>query len=138
MTSIEGEETGNEAWKEWLMLIKTLHFSTGRCTASRASQFWRNLYYLAMASSFSPRGDFQRIAPNGRAKVSVYVAMDYDTRKVHHVYQPLCNSEYTIDGLKFCLRLYHDFRALIIIWDKASWHTSRKVKQFIRRWNRYA
>jgi transposase len=101
-------------------------------------QFWRNLYYLAMAKSFSPKGDFERIAPNGRVKVSVYVAMDYDTRKVHHVYQPICNSEYTIDALKFCLRLYHDFRALIIIWDKASWHTSKKVKQFIRRWNRYA
>jgi len=29
-------------------------------------QFWRNLLHLPMAGSYSPKGDFQRIAPNGR------------------------------------------------------------------------
>ena len=39
-------------------------------------QFWRNLLHLPMAGSYSPIGDFQRVAPNGRVKLTVYLAMD--------------------------------------------------------------
>jgi transposase len=101
-------------------------------------QFWRNLLHLPMAKSYSPRGDFQRVAPNQRVKVSIYLAMDYRTRYVHHFYQPRCKSDYTIDSLKRWIREYASYRALIIIWDKAPWHTSEKVSHFVKRWNRYA
>ena len=78
------------------------------------------------------------MAPNGRVKVTVYLAMDLKTRQVHHLYQPYCRSEYTLDCLKQWIREYSNYRALIIIWDKASWHTAKKIKNFVRRWNRYA
>jgi transposase len=82
-------------------------------------QFWRNLLHLPMAKSYSPRGDFQRVAPNERVNVSVYLAMECKTRTVHHFYQPRCRSEYTINCLKRWIREYATYRALMIIWDKA-------------------
>ena len=36
------------------------------------------------------------------------------------------------------IREYAEHRALVIMWDKASWHTSGMVREFVRRWNRYA
>jgi len=101
-------------------------------------QFWRNLLHLPMAGSYSPKGDFQRIAPNGRLSLSVYLALDMKTRETYHLYMPYCRSECTIASMKEWIREYSDRRALIVLWDRASWHISGKVKGFIRRWNRYA
>ena len=101
-------------------------------------QFWRNLLHLAMAGSYNPKGDFQRIPPNGRVSLSVYLALDMKTREIHHLYMPYCRSECTIACLKEWIREYASRRALIVLWDKASWHISGKVRGFIRRWNRYA
>ncbi len=101
-------------------------------------QFWRNLLHLPMSGSYSPKGDFQRVAPNGRVKLTVYLAMDMKTRQVYHLYTPYCRSEYTVACLKEWVRQYANHRALVILWDKASWHTSQAVRGFVRRWNRYA
>jgi transposase len=101
-------------------------------------QFWRNLLHLPMAGSYSSKGDFQRIPPNERLSLSVYLALDMKTRETYHLYMPYCCSEYTIAALKEWIREYSDHRALVILWDKASWHTSGAVREFIRRWNRYA
>jgi len=101
-------------------------------------QFWRNLLHLPMAGSYSPRGDFQRIPPNGRVSLSVYLALDMKTRETYHLYMPYCRSECTVASMKEWIREYASRRALIVLWDKASWHLSGKVRSFIRRWNRYA
>jgi len=101
-------------------------------------QFWRNLLHLPMAGSYSPKGDFQRIPPNGRVSLAVYLALDMETRETHHLYMPYCRSECTIVSMKEWIREYSDYRALIVLWDKAPWHISGKVRDFIRRWNRYA
>jgi len=101
-------------------------------------QFWRNLLHLAMAGSYSPKGDFQPIPPNERLSLSVYLALDMKTRETYHLYMPYCRSECTIACLKEWIEEYSDRRALVILWDKASWHTSGKVKEFIHSWNRYA
>jgi transposase len=101
-------------------------------------QFWRNLLHLPMAGSYSLKGDFQRVAPNGRVKLTVYLAMDMKTRQVYHLYTPYCRSEYTVACLKEWVRQYANHSAVVILWDKASWHTSGKVRSFARRWNRYA
>jgi transposase len=101
-------------------------------------QFWRNLLHLPMAGSYSPKGDFQRIPPNERLSLSVYLALDMKTRETYHLYMPYCCSEYTIAALKEWIEEYSDHRALVILWDKASWHTSGMVKEFVRSWNRYA
>lgn len=101
-------------------------------------QFWRNLLHLPMGGSYSPKGDFQRIAPNGRLSLSVYLALDMKTRETYHLYMPYCRSECTIASMKEWIREYASRRALVILWDKASWHISGKVKSFIHRWNRYA
>lgn len=55
-------------------------------------QFWRNLLHLPMSGSYSPKGDFQRIAPNGRLSLSVYLALDMKTRETYHLYMPYCRS----------------------------------------------
>ncbi len=101
-------------------------------------QFWRNLLHLPMAGGYSPKGDFQRIAPNGRLSISVYLSLDMKTREIYHLYMPYCRSECTIVSLKEWIREYSNHRALVILWDKASWHTSGVVRDFIHRWNRYA
>ena len=102
-------------------------------------QFWRNLLHLPMAGSYSPAGDFQRVPPNGRVKLTVYLAMDMKTRQTYHLYMPhYCCSVYTLTCLKEWVREYADYRAVVILWDKAPWHTSEKVRGFVRRWNRYA
>jgi transposase len=101
-------------------------------------QFWRNLLHLPMAGSYSPKGDFQPVPPNERLTLSVYLALDMKTRETYHLYMPYCCSECTIVSLKEWIREYADHRALVIMWDKASWHTSGKVRGFVRRWNRYA
>jgi len=101
-------------------------------------QFWRNLLHLPMAGSYSPKGDFQRVAPNERLTLAVYLALDMKTREVYHLYMPYCRSECTIVSLKEWIREYADHRALVVMWDKASWHTSGVVREFVRRWNRYA
>lgn len=101
-------------------------------------QFWRNLLHLPMGGSYSPKGDFQRIAPNGRLSLSVYLALDMKTRETYHLYMPYCRSECTVASMKEWIREYASRRALIVLWDKASWHISGKVRSFIRRWNRYA
>jgi transposase len=91
-----------------------------------------------MAGSYSPKGDFQRVPPNERLTLAVYLALDMKTREAYHLYMPYCRSECTIVSLKEWIREYADHRALVIMWDKASWHTSGKVRGFVRRWNRYA
>jgi transposase len=101
-------------------------------------QFWRNLLHLPMAGSYSPKKDFQRIPPNERLSLSVYLALDMKTRETYHLYMPYCCSECTIASLKEWIREYADHRALVILWDKASWHTAGMVRDFVRRWNRYA
>jgi transposase len=101
-------------------------------------QFWRNLLHLPMAGSYSSKGDFQPVAPNGRVKLTVYLAMDMKTRQTYHLYMPYCRSDYTLACLKEWIREYADYRAVVILWDKAPWHTSGKVREFVRRWNRYA
>jgi len=101
-------------------------------------QFWRNLLHLPMAGSYSPKGDFQRVSPNERLTLAVYLALDMKTRETYHLYMPYCRSECTIVSLKEWIREYAEHRALVIMWDKASWHTSGKVRGYIRRWNRYA
>jgi transposase len=101
-------------------------------------QFWRNLLHLPMAGGYSLKGDFQRISPNERISLSVYLALDMKTRETYHLYMPYCWSEYTIAALKEWIEEYSDHRALVILWDKASWHTSKMVKEFVRSWNRHA
>ncbi len=101
-------------------------------------QFWRNLLYLPMAGSYTLKGDFQRIAPNGRVNVSTYLAVDRKTRYVHHGYGPHCNTDVTLAWLKPMIRQYAKSKALVIAWDKAPWHTSKKMRRYVRRWNRYA
>jgi len=101
-------------------------------------QFWRNLLHLPMAGSYSPKGDFQPVPPNERLTLAVYLALDMKTRETYHLYMPYCCSECTIVSLKEWIREYADHRALVIMWDKASWHTSGVVREFVGRWNRYA
>lgn len=101
-------------------------------------QFWRNLLHLPMGGSYSPKGDFQRVAPNGRLSLSVYLALDMKTREIYHLYMPYCRSECTIASMKEWIREYSNRRALIVLWDKASWHISGEVRNFLHRWNRYA
>lgn len=101
-------------------------------------QFWRNLLHLPMGGSYSPKGDFQRVAPNERLSLSVYLSLDMKTRETYHLYMPYCRTECTIACMKEFIREYSNHRALVILWDKASWHTSGKVRDFIRRWNRHA
>ena len=45
-------------------------------------QFWRNLLHLPMAGSYSPKGDFQRVPPNERLTLSVYLALDMKTKHI--------------------------------------------------------
>ena len=80
----------------------------------------------------------QRVAPNERLTLAVYLALDTKTRETYHLYMPYCRSECTIVSLKEWIREYAEHRALVIMWDRASWHTSGVVRQFVRRWNRYA
>jgi transposase len=101
-------------------------------------QFWRNLLYLPMAGSYSPKGESQRVAPNGRVSLSTYLALDQKTRYVHHWYGSRCCTDQTIAWLKPMIRRYQASKALIVAWDKAPWHTSKKMRRFVRRWNHYA
>ena len=64
--------------------------------------------------------------------------MDMKTRQTYHLYVPYCRSDDTVACLKEWVRQYANYRAVVVLWDKASWHTSEKVRGFVRRWNRYA
>jgi transposase len=73
--------------------------------------------------------------------LACYGALRHDTRQVYlHFTQGQPDSDATIDYLQRLLALARSLhkRYLLVIWDNASWHLSRKVRIWLKNYKRQA
>lgn len=97
----------------------------------------------AWAAREQPLRLAERTPPHHTAEkaLACYGALRDDTRQVHlHFIWGQPNSEATIDYLQRLLALAHGQRKsyLIVVWDNASWHLSRKVRAWLKRYRQQA
>ena len=78
-----------------------------------------------------------RDGPEPKA-VACFGAVDHESGKVHLRFskgQP--NSTYTLEFIEYLLSVavQRKKRVLVVIWDKASWHKSKQIREWVKQHN---
>lgn len=82
------------------------------------------------------RGQQHRVAvPDQNEKFSLYGTLELETGEVLTACYDTAKSEHTISFLEQMMRHY-DEGDILLIWDQASYHVSKKVKEAIAGWER--
>jgi transposase len=108
------------------------------CWFSRFAQPTMNAWTLNGKSLALIQQEKSKDDPEPKA-VACFGALDHESGRVHLRFsngQP--NSTHTLEFIEHLLSVAEERRkrVLVVIWDKASWHKSEQVRQWVREHNR--
>ena len=107
----------------------------GRCCIMTRAGMWGGLGKAAAGVRGQPRW-IPAVGPT-RGQV-LYLSREAASDELFWSWRPAARSEETLAHLAELGKCYRGKRYLVISWDNASWHTSRKVRDWLGEYNRKA